>query len=111
MSILHTVCPGSIDPFYVVLYGQEVVTFQKKYLIYLHQKIRLTITILRLNIIRLQSKIILGHMNSIGWNSSIQYFRLGHYFLDTQYKHEKSLMYYFLYMPTPPVIQLKTCFP
>ena len=38
-----------------------------------------------LNIIRLQSKIILGHMNSIGWNSSIQYFRSGYYFLDIQY--------------------------
>ena len=44
---------------------------QKKYLIYLHQKMRFTpfinyIRYFRLNIIRLQSKIILGHMNSIG---------------------------------------------
>ena len=39
----------------------------------------------RLNIIRLQSKIILGLMNSIGWNSSIQYFRSGHHLLDIQY--------------------------
>ena len=38
-----------------------------------------------LNSFRLQSKIILGHMNSIGENSSIQYFRSGHYFLDIQY--------------------------
>ena len=28
---------------------------------------------------------ILGQMNSIGSNSSIQYFRSGHYFLDIQY--------------------------
>ena len=38
-----------------------------------------------LNIIRLQRKIILGYINSIGENSSIQYFRSGHYFLDMQY--------------------------
>ena len=57
--------------FSFVLYVQEVVTLHKKYLIYLHQKMRFTpfinyIRYFRLNIIRLQSKIILGHMNSIG---------------------------------------------
>ena len=54
-----------------LLYVQEVVTPKKKYSIYLHQKIRFTpfincIQYFRLNIIRLQSKIILGQMNSIG---------------------------------------------
>ena len=55
-----------------ILYVQEVVTLQKKYLIYLHQKLRCTpfinyrLQYYRLNIFRLQSKIILGHMNSIG---------------------------------------------
>ena len=53
----------------------------------MHQKMRFTPFINYYNtyIILLQSKIILGHMNSIGWNSSIQYFRSGHYFLDIQY--------------------------
>ena len=69
-----------------LLYVQEVVTLQKKYLIYLNQKMRFTpfinyIGYFRLNIIRVQSKIILGHMHSIGYNSSIQYFSPGHYFL------------------------------
>ena len=54
-----------------VLYVQEVVTLQKKYLIYLHQIMRFTpfinyIRYFRVTIIRLQSKIILGQMNSIG---------------------------------------------
>ena len=74
----------------VILYVQEVVTLQKKYLIYLHQDTSFPpfinyIRYLRGNIIRLQSKIILGHMNSIGQNSSIQYSRSGHYFLDIPY--------------------------
>ena len=76
--------PGFWDTI-LILYFQEVVTLQKKYSIYLHQKMRFTPFInyydryFRLNNIRLQSKIILGRMNSIGWNSSIQYFRSGHY--------------------------------
>ena len=53
----NTVCTGSSD-------------HPEKYISYLHLKMRftpfLTIAILRLNIIRLQSKIILGHLNSIG---------------------------------------------
>ena len=53
-----------------LLYVREVVTLQKKYLIYLHQKMRFKTFInhydTRLNIIRLESKIILGHMNIIG---------------------------------------------
>ena len=54
-----TVCPGSSDP------------PEKKYSKYLHQKIRFTqffllLRYFRLNINRLQSKIILGHVNYIG---------------------------------------------
>ena len=45
-------------------YVQEVVTLKKKYLIYLHQKMRFTPFINYYE--TLQSKIILGHMNSIG---------------------------------------------
>ena len=44
-----------------VLYVQEVVTLQKKYLIYLHQTMRFTPFINYYDTI-----IILGHMNSIG---------------------------------------------
>ena len=47
----------------LIMYAQEVVTLQKKYLIYLLQKL---LRYFRLNIIRLQSKIILGQMSSMG---------------------------------------------
>ena len=55
----------------LVLYVQEVVTLQKKmFNIFASENEVYTIYQLlqyfRLNIIRLQSKIILGHMNSIG---------------------------------------------
>ena len=51
-----------------LLYVQEVVTLQKKYQIYLHQKMRFftifwLLRYFSLNIISLQSKKILGHMN------------------------------------------------
>ena len=57
--------------YFIILYVQEVVTLQKKYLIFLHQKMRFYIIYqllqyFRLNVIRLQSKIILGHMNWMG---------------------------------------------
>ena len=48
-----------------VLYVQEVVTLQKK--IYMHHKMRFTpLFINYYDTLGLQSKIILGHMNSIG---------------------------------------------
>ena len=51
-----------------LLYVQEVVTLQRKNIpIYLHQKIGFTpfFNYYDINIIRLQSKLILGHMNYI----------------------------------------------
>ena len=52
------------------MYVQEVVTLKKKFHIFASENEVYTIYQLsryfRLNIIRLQSKIILGHMNSIG---------------------------------------------
>ena len=59
-----------------LLYVQEVVTLQKKYLIYMLQKMRFTPFINyydtnRVNIIRLQSKIILGHIMVMGHMNSI----------------------------------------
>jgi len=55
----------------LVLYVQEVLTLYKKCFVYLHQKLGFTpffnyIRYFWVNIIRLQSKTILGHMNSIG---------------------------------------------
>ena len=55
----------------ILLYVQEVVTLQKNYLIIFASEnevynIYQLFRYFRLNIIRLQSKIILGHMNSIG---------------------------------------------
>ena len=70
-----TVGPRSSDPIYIVsyyiLYVQEVVTLQKKIInIFASENEVHTICLLlryfRLNIIRLQSKIILGHKSSIG---------------------------------------------
>ena len=75
----------------MVLYVQEVATLQKKtFNLFATENEVYTIYSLlqyfKLNIIRLQSKIILGPMNSIGWNNSIKYLRSGHYFLDIQYE-------------------------
>mgnify|MGYP007048906102 CR=1 FL=1 len=47
-----------------------------------------------MNILRLQSKNFLGHINSIGWNSLIQYCRSGHYFLDMLYVQYKNCTQY-----------------
>ena len=74
----YTVCPGSSDPpekknIDICASENEVYTIY-----YLLQYFRL-------NISRLQSKIILGHVNYIGYNSSIRYVRLGNYFLDIKY--------------------------
>ena len=69
--MLRTDMQPDVQQTNLILYVQEVVTLQKKYLIYLHQKMRFTPSInyiryLRVNLIRLQSKMILNHMNSIG---------------------------------------------
>ena len=73
-----TVCPGSSDPpekiFDIFASENEIYTIYWLFRYF------------RLNIIRLESKIISGHMNSIGYNSSIQYFRS-----DIQYVEWQSM--------------------